>query len=113
MLEVLKKRDPSERELHAFDEGVFQIGGLLEVVLSGILVKKRPNIQVPKIHALVHFTYFIRRFGCAANFDSTTHERYHQLVVVKPCLADCRRHDGQEQRLSQAANIWTLVTDGV
>ena len=54
--------------------------------------------------------YFIRRFGCGLNFDSGTHENYHQFVVRGPFDADCRREEGRTDRLAKRANERILVT---
>ena len=51
------------------------------------------------------FRYWIRKFGRALNFDTGTHEKFHQQVVVKPFKADARREEGQLHRLYIATNV--------
>ena len=53
--------------------------------------------------------FFIRRFGAAVNFDSATYERFHRDVVVEPFSKDCRREEGQIERLRIAADHMQLV----
>jgi hypothetical protein len=56
------------------------------------------------------YRYFIRRYGCALNFDSGTHETYHKFVVNEPYHADCHREEGLERRLALVANANILVS---
>ena len=51
------------------------------------------------------FRYWIRKFGRALNFDTGTHEKFHQTVVVKPFKADARREEGQLDRLYEKTNM--------
>ena len=53
----------------------------------------------------MYFRYWIRKFGRALNFDTGTHEKFHQEVVVKPFKADARREEGQLDRLYVATNM--------
>ena len=49
------------------------------------------NLDIPKIHACIHFAAFIRMFGCGMNFDTSTNERLHKEVVGNVLAQDCRR----------------------
>jgi len=70
------------------------------------------NVLATCLHILTHFPLqllHIRRYGCALNFDTGTHETYHKYVVNEPYAADCKREDGMEARLSREANTKSLV----
>ena len=52
---------------------------------------------------------WIRKFGRALNFDTGSHEKFHQEVVVKPFKADARREEGQLHRMYVATNVAQCV----
>ena len=106
---ILKKRVVKEAELVFFDEQVKRFPALLAVISLALPVSKRPELAIPKLHSLVHLTFFIRRYGAALNFDSGTFERFHREVVVSPYDRDCRREEGQLLRLYRMTNTHTLV----
>ena len=59
ILAILKRReDVRPEDITTLDLQVRGLGELLEVALSGLDDAHRPNLSVPKIHALLHFWYF-------------------------------------------------------
>ena len=56
------------------------------------------------------FRYFVRRYGCALNFDTGTEETFHKVVVGQPFRTDCRRMKDRELRLARRADVILLLT---
>ena len=79
---LAKQRESSEYDLNRLHEAATSLGPLLKKAASGLPVKVRSklNLNRPKVHAPVHYRYFIRRYGSGLNFDTATEESFHKVV---------------------------------
>ena len=64
----------------------------------------RANLDIPKVHACLHFLLFILLYGSALNFDTSTHERLHKEVVGYVLDMDCRREKDRLKRMLAIVN---------
>ena len=105
---VLKMREVSEDDLAIMHRYAAKpLGPLMEKAvgtLSELPKSKSYTTARPKVHALIHFRYFIRRYGCALNFDSAVWEAGHKVVSHDTYARDCNRREGRERRLMQQTN---------
>ena len=77
VLQVLKMRAVSEAALDKLHAAAKKLGPLLFNCLFGPSesdLKAVGTVDRPKVHALVHFRYFIRRFGSAFHLRGAAQE---------------------------------------
>lgn len=110
ILSVLKLREVGTGDLQFLEREILKMGELFRDMQSDLPDKDRVLFAVPKFHSVCHFPFFIRRFGCALNFDSGTHERFHRDIVVAPFKMDARREVGQLNRLYEMNNERALLS---
>lgn len=110
ILSVLKLRSVEAHHLELLENEIKKMGGYFSTMQEALKPKDRVEIVVPKFHSTCHFPFFIRRFGCALNFDSGTHERFHRDVVVAPFAMDARREMGQLSRMYEMNNERALLS---
>lgn len=107
----------SEDALNRLHAAGTALGPVLLACLFGMSeadLKEVGTADRPKVHALVHFRYFIRRYGSALNFDTETWETLHQVMVHRTFERDCHRNDGRLNRLQasgDAACLLRMVTE--
>ena len=108
ILLVLKMRVVNENALARMHCAAKRIAQALQVCTASVPVSRRSElmgVNRPKIHALVHFRYFIRRFGAACNFDTGTWETAHKWFCHETFKRDCNREANRETRLMEACNL--------
>jgi len=104
---ALKMRVISEGQLNDLHACAKALGPLLTAAVGGLpnfVVVKLMTINRPKVHALLHLRYFIRRYGAGVNFDTGTYETNHKLVVHQLYARDCNRAAGRLLRLTASLN---------
>lgn len=108
LLIVLKMRKVSEDDLAILHEyGAKPLGPAIVNAVGTLALKpngKEYTTDRPKVHALIHFRYFIRRYGCALNFDSGVWEANHRIVSHETYERDCNRQEHRERRLMEQTN---------
>ena len=105
ILVALKQRVISEEQLYYMHAAAKRLGPLLTAALTGLsdtAAGKVMTVARPKVHALLHLRYFIRRYGAACNFDSSTFETNHQDVAHGLYARDCNRAFGRIERLTRS-----------
>lgn len=112
ILVVLKHLTPSEDNVNTLHEAAKRLGPLLDGAASGLSEVARGELMTnarPKVHALLHFRYFIRRYGSALNFDTGTFELFHKVVVHQLFARDANRKEGRLSRFLAYASARALV----
>jgi hypothetical protein len=112
MLLILKLYEPSEADLNVMHAAAKAVGPLIDQASVGLGLDECAKLITtnrPKIHALLHYRYFIRRFGAAHNFDTATFERFMPPTVHEAFAQDANRRDGREVRLALRNDMYDLV----
>lgn len=78
--------------------------GLTDAVKAKLMTDNRP-----KVHALLHFRYFIRLYGSALNFDTSTWETFHKEVCHIPFSRDSNHNENREHRLMRQVHSRTSL----
>lgn len=109
ILQFLKQPSLTQSDTVALHRRCKSIGPLFRDLMAAIPTDDELNLDIPKIHACVHFAAFIRMFGCGMNFDTSTNERLHKEVVGNVLAQDCRRSADRLQRMLSLVNMRTLL----
>lgn len=109
MLIVSKMDSVNEVALSRFHLAAKAIGPLLQK-LYNYVDGKIQCADRPKVHGLLHFRYFARRYGSLRNTCTSTFERNHQLSVIRPVERDCNRKAGREERMMRAVDARACLT---
>lgn len=109
ILQFMKQRSLTEADTVALHRRCMSIGPLFRQLMAVIPADEELNLDIPKIHACIHFAAFIRMFGCGMNFDTSTNERLHKEVVGNVLAQDCRRSADRLQRMLALMNMRTLL----
>jgi hypothetical protein len=107
VLLVLKMKCTGEDDLAVLHRNAKRIGPLL--VKASAKLGNVPTTDRPKVHALVHFRYQIRRFGAAVTTDTGTFETLQKEVSHATFRRDCNRVAGREARLLTSVHLRTSL----
>lgn len=107
---IMLHRDVVEnKDLDEIMELCLEMGEQLQVAQKGLAAEEAANLDRPKVHAILHYRYFIRRFGSGLNFDTATFEMFHKRSVSLPYSRDNHKEKGMSDRLARWASNHSLV----
>lgn len=106
---IMKKKNVLPADLDELDKRCRNLGPLFNALMEDLPEQQRINVDIPKVHAVMHFVQFIRLYGCALNFDTSTNERLHKEVVGNVMKQDCRRNADRLERMLRLVNKRTLL----
>jgi hypothetical protein len=95
ILQFMKQRSLTEADTVALHRRCMSIGPLFRKLMEVIPAEEELNLDIPKIHACIHFAAFIRMFGCGMNLIPAQMNGYIKRwsVTYLPKTAGARRTD--------------------
>jgi hypothetical protein len=109
ILLVLGMKSVNENAARRMHAAAKTVGPLLQDAATGIDPHKVMTIHRPKVHAPIHFRYFIYRYGSGLNIDTGTFEGMQREVSHDVYAMDCNRKDGRDDRLLTMVNNRTVL----
>ena len=73
-----------EETLRYLEHALYRINylkGVFRGIRTNYIVDAEGKFNFPKFYAIAHYPNFIRKYGCADSFDSSTLEAAHKTLI--------------------------------